>query len=309
MSEVKARGLGRGLSSLLGDTPKEVEAAAVLEAGIREINVQLIRANPNQPRRHFDDAAIGELAESIGQRGLLQPILLRAVDGGFEIVAGERRWRASQRAGLTTIPATVREFDDGDTAEIALIENIQREDLSPLEEASAYRRLIDVFGRTQVTVSALVHKSRSHVANLLRLLDLPQGVRDRLDAGTLSMGAARALIGVEDAEIIAGQAAANDWNVRQIEQRVREGPSYDGLTQSQRAARGAGTGVKRDRGSGGVGPGSADADIMVLERQLGDLLGLKVRVTHKGSAGMVQLHFSTLDQLDLICQRLSGEPI
>ncbi len=306
MSEMKARGLGRGLSSLLGDTPKQVEAAAVREGGVHAIDMASVRANPDQPRRHFDDAAIGELAESIGQRGVLQPILLRKLAEGYEIVAGERRWRAAQRAGLQTIPAIVREFDESATAEVALIENIQREDLSPLEEASAYRRLIDVHGRTQETVSKLVHKSRSHVANLLRLLDLPEGVRERLAAGTLSMGAARALIGVADADQIAAEAVARDWNVRQIEQRVREGPGYDGLTETQC---GGGSGAKRERGSVVTRAGNADADLAVLERQLGDLLGLKVRVTNKGSAGTVQLHFSSMDQLDLICQRLSGEPI
>jgi ParB family transcriptional regulator, chromosome partitioning protein len=299
MSEARSRGLGRGLSSLLGDTPRQVEAAAAEAGAVREIAMEKIRAHPDQPRRLFADGAIAELAESIGQRGVLQPILVRRVEDGFEIVAGERRWRASQRAGLATIPAIVREFDSATTAEVALIENIQREDLSPLEEAGAYRRLIDIHRHTQEGVSKLVHKSRSHVANLLRLLDLPPGVRDRLESGALSMGAARALIGVADAEAIATEAVENDWNVRQIEQRVRQGPGETAATTAPRKGN-----VQRSRKAG-----AADADLLVLERQLGDLMGLKVTIAAKGSAGSVQLHFATLDQLDLICQRLSGEPI
>lgn len=299
MSESRARGLGRGLSSLLGDTPRQVEAAAAREGAVREIEMAAIRANPDQPRRLFAEDALGELADSIRERGVLQPILLRPVEDGFEIVAGERRWRAAQRAGLTTMPAIVREFDAAGTAEVALIENIQREDLSPLEEASAYRRLIDVHRHTQVDVSKLVHKSRSHIANLLRLLDLPQGVRDLLASGALSMGAARALIGVADADAIAKEAVAGDWNVRQIEQRVRDGAGYSAAASS----------APRTASTRGRSAGSADADLLVLERQLGDLLGLTVKIANKGSAGTVQLHFASLDQLDLICQRLSGEPI
>ena len=296
-----SKGLGMGLQALLGEAAPARQAPAVSEAaaprgGVREIEVSRIRPNPNQPRVHFDEDALDELADSIRQRGVLQPILLRPDGEDFMIIAGERRWRAAQRARLHAIPAIVREIDESTTSEIALIENIQRQDLNPLEEADGYKQLIQRHGHTQDEVGRIVHKSRSHVANLLRLLDLPEFVRQSLLKGDISMGHARAVATSEDPEELAREIIAKGLSVRQAEAKARR---------------------ERSRPSPGpdIGRGSArsatvvDADLQVLERQLGDLLGLKVQVAHKGQGGTVTLHYSSLDQLDMICQRLSGEPI
>ena len=242
----------------------------------------------------FNEEAIDELADSIIERGVLQPILLRPHGDGFEIVAGERRWRAAQRARLHTIPAIVREIDHSTAAEIALIENIQREDLNAIEEAEGYRQLIERHGHTQDNIAKLVHKSRSHVANLLRLLDLPEFVRQSLLRGDISMGHARAVATAPDPEALTREVIAKGLSVRQAEQRARiekPGAGHD-------IARGSARNYK-----------NVDADVVALERQLGDTLGLKVQVAHNGQKGVVTLHYSTLDQLDLICQRLTGEPI
>ncbi|MFC7536226.1 ParB/RepB/Spo0J family partition protein [Sphingomonas sp. GCM10030256] len=286
MSELRQRGLGRGLSALLGDAPSEPEAPAQ-RGGVREVDVAAIRPNPKQPRRHFDEAAIVELADSITRRGVLQPILLRSAGDGFEIIAGERRWRAAQKAQLHRIPAIVRDFDEAATAEVALIENIQREDLNALEEAEGYRALISTYGHSQDEVAKLVHKSRSHVANLLRLLDLPAFVQQALMRGELSMGHARALAAADDPEQMARDAIAGGWSVRQVEARAR------------------GSRPAKERARRPSAP--ADADTTALERQLGDILGLKVRIAHQDGGGTVSVSFSSLDQLDLICQKLTGE--
>ena len=295
MSEPRTRSLGRGLSALLGDVAPSEGETAVAREGVRELDVASIRPNPKQPRRHFAEEAIDELAQSIAQRGVLQPILVRDTGSGFEIVAGERRWRAAQRAQLHKIPAIVRDFDEATTAEIALIENIQREDLNALEEAEGYRTLIGSFGHSQDEVAKLVHKSRSHVANLLRLLDLPAFVREALVRGELTMGHARAVASADDPEALARQVIEQGLSVRQTEHLARQVKPGAGTD----IARGVARKDARDR----------NADIEALERQLGDLLGLKVKVAHSGGSGSVTLHFSSLDQLDLICQRLSGEPI
>ena len=292
MNELRQRGLGRGLSALLGDAPSEAEPP---RGSVREIDVASIRPNPQQPRRHFAEEAIAELAESIATRGVLQPILVRDLrDGHYELVAGERRWRAAQRARLHKMPAIVREFDAAATAEVALIENIQREDLNALEEADAYARLIETYGHTQEALSGVVGKSRSHVANLLRLRDLPEFVRQSLMAGELNMGHARAIATAADPESLAKEIIGKGLSVRQAEQ----------LAKSARPDGGNGRGRVREAASG-----PQDADVAALERQLGDVLGLRVKIAAKGASGTVSLHFSSLDQLDLICQRLSGEPI
>ena len=291
MSEKAAKGLGKGLSALLGDTVRPTRPAPPSPAGegVREVEVARIRPNPDQPRVHFDAASLDELAQSIAERGVLQPILLRADGDGFQIIAGERRWRAAQRARLHTIPAIVREIEAGATAELALIENIQREDLNAIEEADGYRQLIERHGHTQEALARIVHKSRSHVANLLRLADLPEPVRQALMRGDISMGHARAVAASPDPEALTREIIAKGLSVRQAEARAK------------RAKRGPGELVLTDR--------QPDADLAALERQLGDMLGLKVNVVHKGKGGAVTLHYSTLDQLDMICQRLSGEPI
>jgi ParB family chromosome partitioning protein len=291
MSEKPAKGLGMGLQALLGESARPAPGKAAEAAdGVREIEIGRIRPNPNQPRVQFSEESIDELADSIGERGVLQPILVRPHgDGqGFEIIAGERRWRAAQRARLHTIPALVREIDDATTAEIALIENIQREDLNAIEEAEGYKQLIDRHGHTQDGVAKLVHKSRSHVANLLRLLDLPEFVRQSLLRGDISMGHARAVAAAPEPETLTKLIIAKGLSVRQAEERAKRakrGPSELMLTERK------------------------DADLAALERQLGDMLGIRVQVGHKGQGGSVTLHYTSLDQLDMICQRLSGEAI
>src|SRR3954447_8748478 len=281
-----------GLQALLGEAarPAPAPGEASDRGGVREIDIARIKPNPGQPRVQFDEAALDELAESIRERGVLQPILLRPDGEEYLIVAGERRWRAAQRARIHSIPAIVREIDDSTMAELALIENIQRQDLNPVEEAEGYRQLIQAHGHTQEHIGRLVHKSRSHVANLLRLLDLPQQVRQSLLQGDISMGHARAVAAAPDPEELTREIIAKGLSVRQAEaraKRAKQGPKELVLTADRKV----------------------DADLAALERQLGDMLGLKVQVVHKGAGGAVTLHYSSLDHLDMICQRLSGEPI
>jgi ParB family chromosome partitioning protein len=294
------KSLGMGLQALLGESarpPASSESQADSRGGVREIAIARIKANPNQPRIQFDEEALDELADSIRRRGVLQPILLRPVGDEFQIVAGERRWRAAQRAQVHAIPAIVREIDETTTAELALIENIQRQDLNPLEEAEGYRQLIETHGHTQEDVGRLVHKSRSHVANLLRLLDLPELVRQSLLKGDISMGHARAVATADDPEALTLQIIAKGLSVRQVEELARR--------EKQRPGPGSDLGRAGARSAGKA----VDADLAALERQLGDILGIRVQVTHKGQGGTVALNYSSLDQLDMICQRLSGEPI
>lgn len=295
------QGLGRGLSALFADTSRDVavasgDAAAPTPAQgrtVQLIDVTSIKPHPEQPRRQFDPGALQELADSIATRGVIQPIIVRpAGTDRFEIVAGERRWRAAQKAQLHRIPAIIRDFDEAETLEIALIENIQREDLNPIEEARAYKKLIGQFGHSQDALGRLVGKSRSHVANLMRLLDLPTGVQDQVMANALSMGHARALIGAPDCERMADEVARKGLSVRETERLVR-----DARTGGQAAG-------KKTESLG------ANADISALERDLGDLLGMKVAIGHGSDGrGVVTVHYSTLDQLDMLCQRLSGEAI
>ena len=285
----RSSGLGRGLSSLLGEVAQEAPVSGgTPRGGIQMLPVSSLAPHPRQPRRHFDEEALAELAESIRSRGLIQPIVVRPHEGGYQIVAGERRWRAAQKARLHDVPVIVRDFDDVETLEVAILENIQRQDLNAIEEAEAYKRLIDEFGHTQEALGRLVHKSRSHVANLLRLLDLPPKVRGYVASGELSMGHARALISADDPEALAIEVINRDLSVRDTEKLVRSGkPAKPDRTEYK----------------------SANADIEALERQLGDMLGLKVKIVHRPGGGMVGLHYSSLDQLDMICQRLSGEKI
>lgn len=289
------RGLGRGLSALLGEvtTEQPIAPGAERTAGVQMIQVAAIEPNPDQPRRHFDDAALDELAASIGARGLIQPIVLRPhpYSGGYQIIAGERRWRAAQRARIHELPAIVRELSDSETLELAIVENVQREDLNAIEEAEAYQRLIGDFGHTQEALGRLVGKSRSHVANLMRLLDLPKPVRDMVADGRLTMGHARALVTAPNAEELADEVVRRELSVRDAEKLARAGKPGGGKPAAPRVDQ------------------PADADIAALERHLGDILGLKVTIEHDGKGGRIAIAYSTLDQLDLVCQRLSGEPI
>jgi ParB family transcriptional regulator, chromosome partitioning protein len=230
MSEPK-RGLGRGLSALLGEAPRPAEpAAADRRDSVREVDIARIAPNPTQPRKHFDEESLAELADSIRQHGVLQPILLRPAGDGFELIAGERRWRAAQRAQLHSIPALIREHDDSSSAELALIENVQRQDLNAIEEAEGYQALVSRFAHTQDNVAKLVGKSRSHVTNLLRLLDLPDTVRLMLLRGDISMGHARAVATAPDPAALASEIAEKGLSVRQAEalaKRARPGAGHD----------------------------------------------------------------------------------
>ncbi|MBU6266982.1 MAG: ParB/RepB/Spo0J family partition protein [Sphingomonadales bacterium] len=294
--------LGRGLEALLGESrreepvaPAKVDGANVPASGsLASLPVARIEADPDQPRRHFDDAALDELAASIAARGVIQPVIVRPLAGGrYRLVAGERRWRAAQRAQLHEIPAIVRELSDREVMALALIENLQREDLNPIEEARAYQRLSEQEGMTQAEIARMVDKSRSHVANLQRLLALPELVMTMVEQGTLSMGHARALIGADDAEALATAAVDKQLSVREVEQLLR------------RRSRDAGTGPRRARDS----RHSADeADILAVQNHLEEFLGLSVKIQTDVDprSGAVTIRYKTLDQLDLICQRLTG---
>lgn len=288
-------GLGRGLSALLGEIEREAPVAldGATPEGVRMVEVNRLRPLPNQPRKTFDDNALDELAESIKSRGVLQPIVVRDPDhdGHYEIIAGERRWRAAQRAHIHQVPVIIREFDDVTALEIAIIENVQREQLNAWEEGEAYRRLIDDHGHTQEALGRIVGKSRSHVANLMRLRNLPLPVHDWLTAGELTMGHARALLGSDDPVGLGRMIVQRGLSVRETERLIKKAKS---------PARPVGA---RAGGKGG------DPDLLALERQLTDMLGLKVKINHQARSGTMTLSYSSLEQLDMICQRLSGEPI
>ena len=293
----KKMGLGRGLDALLGEALRGDSMAAKSNSdmdsrgqGVATLSVIDIRPNPDQPRRHFADEKLDELAASIAKHGIIQPIIVRPFQGGYQIVAGERRWRAAQRAQLHDIPAIIRSFDDSETLEIALLENIQRQDLNPIEEAEAYKKLTELFGHSAGELAELVHKSRSHVANMMRLLDLPPTLRDLVTEEKLSMGHARALLGSDNAVQLAMLVIKNGLSVRATE----------ALVQQERAPK-----AKRTVSAGQP----ENADIRAVESHLGDLLGLKVRIAQKNitGAGAVTFEYGSLDQLDMLCQRLTGE--
>ena len=290
--ESRRRGLGRGLSALLGDEPMEQGGAM---APVREapkptatLPVELLRPSPFQPRKHFDDDAFMTLVESVKEKGVLQPLLVRKDPNDakrYEIVAGERRWRAAQQARLHEVPVVVKELSDRDTLEVALVENLQREDLTPLEEAEAYRRLMDEFGHTQEVLAKAVGKSRSHVANMMRLLALPKPVQRMLDEGQISAGHARTLINAEKPEDLAREIQRRGLNVRQAEDLARKTrPAND------RKA------PKTER---------PDPNISALERDLAEAVGLKVSVQAKSTgAGTMTIHFNSPEQLDEVIRRL-----
>ena len=293
----KKMGLGRGLDALLGEALRGDSMAAKSNSdmgsrgqGVATLSVIDIRPNPDQPRRHFADEKLDELAASIAKHGIIQPIIVRPFQGGYQIVAGERRWRAAQRAQLHDIPAIIRSFDDSETLEIALLENIQRQDLNPIEEAEAYKKLTELFGHSASELAELVHKSRSHVANMMRLLDLPPTLRDLVTEEKLSMGHARALLGSDNAVQLAMLVIKNGLSVRATE----------ALVQQERAPK-----AKRTVSAGQP----ENADIRAVESHLGDLLGLRVRIAQKNAtgAGAVTFEYVSLDQLDMLCQRLTGE--
>jgi ParB family chromosome partitioning protein len=301
--------LGRGLGALMGETRREEplavrdlndpsggEYVGTVRQGLASISVSAIEPLPGQPRKRFDDAALEELAQSIAQRGVIQPIIVTPLGNGrYRLVAGERRWRAAQKARVHVIPALVRNLEPREVMALALIENLQREDLNPVEEGRAYHRLAEDQGMSQAEIAKLVDKSRSHVANLQRLLQLPESVLELVEEGALSMGHARALIGHDDAAGLARRAVGEGLSVRDVERLVRRGS--DGES-PRRAAR-----VARDP--------AKDADIAAVQRHLEEFLGLNVQIKTDSDprSGAVTIRYRTLDQLDLICQRLTGGDI
>jgi ParB family chromosome partitioning protein len=301
----RVTGLGRGLNSLFGEIQRE-EPIVTGEAsdsdrtavaggtdGLRSIAISDIRPNPDQPRQSFDTDALDELADSMRQRGVIQPIVVRPHGKHFQIVAGERRWRAAQRARLHQIPAVVRNLNDEETFEIAIVENVQRKDLNVIEEAEAYSRLSIDYGHSQTRLAEIVGKSRSHIANLMRLLELPASVKALVVDEKLTMGHARALINAPNAEELAPQIAKQGLSVRDVERMVRKSLATKKPPSAKKLA----------------SMSEADADIQALEAHLGDLLGLKVKIQSNGQGGVMAIEYANLDQLDLICQRLTGEHI
>jgi ParB family transcriptional regulator, chromosome partitioning protein len=276
--------LGRGLAALFG----EAGARAAADPGAaRTVPIETIRPSRFQPRRHFAEAELEELAQSVREKGIVQPLLVRPIEeaeADFELVAGERRWRAAQRVGLHDVPVIVRAFGDSEAFEIALVENLQRADLSPLEEADAYRRLVQEFGRSQTSLADAVGKSRSHVANTLRLLSLPEPVRHRLETGALTAGHARALLAAPDPADLAIEVVRRGLNVRATEALVRRR-----IAQPRRRARPA-----------------PDADALALEQELAAALGLRVSLAPKRRGGSLTVHYTSLDQLDRLLSLLRG---
>lgn len=304
IASAKRPALGRGLGALLGDARREeplvvapqsagLGAAALGTSGLAMLAVAQIVPHPDQPRRRFDEAALDELAASIAARGVIQPVIvIPHGPGQWQLVAGERRWRAAQRAQLHEIPAIIRNLSAREVTALALIENLQREDLNPIEEARAYHRLAEGEGLTQAEIARLVDKSRSHVANLQRLLGLPAPVLELVEEGKLSMGHARALIGSDDAVMLAADAVARQLSVREVERLVRRGQAPASKPRRARS--------ERDP--------AASADIAAVQSHLEEFLGLSVRINTDADprSGAVTIRYRTLDQLDLICQRLTG---
>ena len=294
MVEAGRRGLGRGLSALLGEVdPPAASDGVDASQSSQYAAIELLRRNPDQPRRSFGEAELAELTDSVRERGVLQPILVRPAPGApgeFQIVAGERRWRAAQRAGLHAVPILVRTLNDIEVAEIGIIENVQRTDLNVLEEAQGYKLLLDRFGRTQEAIAKTVGKSRSHVANALRLLNLPSAVREHLEAGRLSAGHARAIATAADPERLARIIVDGDLTVRQAEALSRQG---EGGSPTPKPRATASSAMK-------------DADTQSLEQDLSQALGLNVQIADRGGMGEVKVRYTTLEQLDSLCQRLSG---
>jgi len=304
VAEERKKGLGRGLSALLGDNAATAVAAvntavaagpeaAATTIGLRSIPVEWLQPGRFQPRRHFDEDQIADLVESIRDKGILQPLLVRPLPdhpGRFEIIAGERRWRAAQRARLHDVPAIVSELSDREALEVALVENLQRQDLSALEEADGYRRLMDEFSHTQEELAKAVGKSRSHVANMIRLLALPEPVRVLLEKGELTAGHARALLTAADPVALAHEVVSKGLNVRQTEKLV------------------ASQGKPKSAAAGRPAEDGRDADLVALERDLTEMLGCRVAMKPLGKGGELTIAYGSLEQLDDLLSRLARRP-
>ncbi len=290
----KPRGLGRGLSALMADVTED-NTRQVAASGARQadlyVAIERVVPNPDQPRRDFTPEQLDDLANSIREKGVIQPLIVRKRgEDSYEIVAGERRWRASQMAQLHEVPVVVRDYDDTEVLEVAIIENIQRADLNPVEEAMGYRQLMEKFGHTQEKLSGAMGKSRSHIANLMRLLNLPEDVRDMLKSGDLSAGHARALVTSDNASELARKVVKGGLSVRQTEKLAKKPSS---LVEQIKTAR------PKTR---------KDADTVALEGDLSANLGMKVNVDHQsgGESGKISIDYQTLDQLDELCRILSS---
>ncbi|MCL2430070.1 MAG: ParB/RepB/Spo0J family partition protein [Alphaproteobacteria bacterium] len=281
--------LGRGLAALMGDVGPETRTGE-RGRGARRVAIEFLKPNPRNPRRNFAEGELDELAASLRERGMIQPIVVRPVHGSadsYEIIAGERRWRAAQRAGLHVVPILQLDVSDGEALELAIIENVQRSDLNPLEEAAGYHSLATEFAHSQDAIAGIVGRSRSHVANTLRLLKLPEPVKAYIADGKISAGHARMLIGHPEPERIAREIVERGLNVRQVE------------ALAQDRAQAAGKPVKARKRA------SRDADTAALEKRLSDALGLAVRIHHRGQGGLLDIRYRSLEQLDEVVRRLT----
>ena len=290
----KKRGLGRGLSALMADVNEPIDPTGPVIASDQVVPIEKIIPNPDQPRKQFDSDALDDLVSSIREKGVLQPLIVRKSGDNFEIVAGERRWRAAQRAKLHELPVIIRDFTDTEVLEVAIIENIQRADLNSIEEAAGYKQLMDRFGHTQEKMAEALGKSRSHIANLLRLLSLPSTVQAHVTQGILSAGHARALVTARDPDALVKKIINRGLSVRQTEALVKKSQQSGddpGLTATQKQTSSA-----------------KDADTRALEEDLAAATGVKVTLSHKPNAesGQLTLHYSTLEQLDDLCIKLSS---
>ena len=279
--------LGRGLAALMGDVSAEATTTPERARTQRRVPIEYLRPNPRNPRRNFSDAELDELAASIKQRGIIQPVVVRSVRGAkdaYEIIAGERRWRAAQRAALHEIPIVPFEASDSEALELAIIENVQRTDLNPLEEAGGYQALASEYGHSHEDIAKIVGKSRSHVTNTLRLLKLPEPVKAYIHAGKISAGAARMLIGAADPEEMAREIVDRGLNVRQVEALAKDRAPGSGKAAKKRVVK--------------------SADTIALERRVSNTLGLTVTVDHRSKGGVLHIHYRNLDQLEEVLRRL-----
>ena len=292
VSSDKKRGLGRGLSALMADV-NEPKTNEIIKSLDQTVAIERIRPNPNQPRTNFESNSLDDLVASIKEKGVLQPLIVRTVGNNFEIVAGERRWRAAQKAQIHKLPVIIRNFTDAEVLEVAIIENIQRADLNPIEEAASFRQLMERFGHTQEMLAEALGKSRSYIANLLRLLNLPKAIQEYVLRGDLSAGHARALITIEKPEIIVKKIIEDGLSVRQTEALVRKLSlgADEGKPKKE---------IVRRRSE-------KDADTRALESDLSAALGLKVSLSFdtNGQTGQLKLRYNSLDQLDDLCRKLS----
>jgi ParB family chromosome partitioning protein len=283
--------LGRGLAALIGDVDIETPAGERTARSQRKVPIEFVRANPRNPRKLFADTELNELTDSIRERGIIQPIVVRMRGAdSYEIIAGERRWRAAQRAGLHEVPVVVLDASDAEALELAIIENVQRTDLNPLEEATGYQVLAAEFNHSQDEIARIVGKSRSHVANTLRLLRLPDAVKAYINAGKLSAGHARALINQADPEAVAREIVEKGLNVRQVEALGQE--------QAEASGKKIRTHLRAIK----------DADTLALEKRVSDALGLVVGIDHRGKGGVLRVRYRTLEQLDDVVRRLESAP-